>query len=328
MQNQFRTEIQITRSFDINYQTPLLFLGSCFSDHMGNILLERKFPVMLNPFGSIYNPASVAEILKHAITHEHISADDLIEHDSIWHTFLAHGSFSTSNKQTVLENVNGVIDNMHNFLKETKVLFVTFGTAWVFEWIASGKIVANCHKIPANNFKRYKLSVNNIVLIWSELIQALHVLNPELKVVFTVSPIRHLKDGLHENQLSKSTLLLAIDELVKKHSKMISYFPSYEIIQDDLRDYRFYAADMLHISDVAVLYIFEKFKDVYFDNDTRNLLQEVEELIKLYKHKILTDNVTEIEKFAKASIKKINRIEEKHPYIKFKLETNYFKNLI
>lgn len=329
MNNSFRTEVQLLRSnIELDYQSSMVFLGSCFSDHIGGLLQKNKFPVLLNPFGVLYNPASIAQSINIAIEQTIIEEADLTHHNHMWHSFSFHGSFSDSNFNVVIEKTNKALQIAHSVLKNADVVFVTFGTAWVYQWKSSNQIVSNCHKIPANQFNRFRLSVSSIVETWKETIAKLWEFNPKLKIVFTVSPIRHLKDGMHENQLSKSTLLLAIDELVQLGNEKISYFPSYEIVQDDLRDYRFYSNDMVHISEIAVEYIFDKFKSNYFSKSTIQLLSEVQAILLLNNHRILTNNQTEIEKFANASLKKINLLEEKFPYIKFELEKTYFQNLI
>lgn len=330
MNTLFRTEIQLPKlNVEIDYQSSAVFLGSCFSDNIGQLLLKNKLPVVLNPFGVLYNPASIAQAIQLALENTKLKASDLVEHNHQWHSFYFHGSFSGSNKKQLIQKANSVIASTRQELKNAKTLFITFGTAWVYEWIKTEQIVANCHKIPAKHFKRYRLNVHNIVELWSNILPQLLALNPELKIVFTVSPVRHLKDGMHENQLSKATLLLAIDELIKQApGNVVNYFPSYEMVNDDLRDYRFYGKDMVHISESAIEYIFDQFKTSFFSPATMQIFSEINAIVLLKKHRILSNNKNEIEKFSKQALKKIKIAEEKYPYIKFELEKQHFKNLL
>ena len=330
MRNLFRTEIKPERSiFEIDDQTSMVMMGSCFSDHIGGILQQYKFPVLLNPFGVLYNPSSIAQAILLAINNVPLEEKDLVRYNNHWHSFSFHGSFSDLDASRVLERGTIAIQKAHRSLKNANILFVTFGTSWVYQWIETGLIVSNCHKIPTSKFKRFRLSVHEIVTQWAELINRLCIFNPQLQIIFTVSPVRHLKDGFHENQISKSTLLLAIDELINQFgNERTAYFPSYEIMNDDLRDYRFYSTDMLHISEKAVDYIFEKFSAVYFSEKTIQQINDIEALLLLKNHRILSNNSIEIEKFVNSALKKINELELKYPNIKFELERTHFKNLI
>jgi hypothetical protein len=326
----FRTTVTTTRLVEgINHQTPVMLVGSCFSDNMGNEMERLKIPVMLNPFGVLYNPMSIAQALKIIINKQMMNPDELILHDHIWHSFLFHGSFSGTSQPNVLKQTQNAIETAHHFLKKSDFLFITFGTAWVFNHKKTAQLVANCHKLPANEFTRSRLNINNIVYEWTSVIEMLHQFNPKLKVIFTVSPVRHFKDGAHGNQLSKSTLLLAIDQIISSNNypDQLSYFPSYEIVNDELRDYRFYADDMLHPSNKAVQYIFEKFFDTYFNETTKQLNKEINALVEASEHRILTNNPIEIEKFKSLMLNKIENMENKNPFLDFNKEKNHFKNL-
>jgi hypothetical protein len=228
----------------IGYRAPSLMMGSCFTESIGLHLRERLFPVEVNPFGILYNPASIANSLEILMAERFFEAKDLFFANGLWNSFYHHSRFSNPDRQACLNEINSKIEEASRILRGSNLLFCTFGTSWVFEEISSGRIVSNCHKLPAATFSRYRLSPSGILKLWEKLIPGLWQVNPDLKIVFTVSPIRHLKDGLHENNLSKAVLLLAIDELQKQFGKeRIFYFPSYEILLDELRDYRFYAPD-------------------------------------------------------------------------------------
>ena len=259
--NQYFTEIEIENyPWRIGYSDKVLFMGSCFTENIGEKMSELKFQTCVNPFGIIYNPMSVASGLRKLIEKRRYTKEDLFEQGGRWGSYDFHSRFSESSADEALAKMNEQVENGHSFLRQADYLIVTFGTAWVFELEATGKLVANCHKFPASDFRRYKLSQEQIVDEFRDLLTGVWKFNPNLKLLFTVSPIRHLKDSAHGNQLSKSTLLLAVDKLINDLDKRYcGYFPSYEIVMDELRDYRFYAADLVHLSPVAVDHIWAKF---------------------------------------------------------------------
>ena len=234
-------------------------LGSCFSDEIGRQMEERKMAVTCNPFGTLYNPLSIAQ----AIQKTELPA--LIEYDGLWHSMAHHGSFSRTTKEEAEKAVANSIETMQRALAEATVVIVTFGTAWVYEM--DGKVVGNCHKMPEKNFTRRRLSVEEIIDAWQPVLAQY----PDKKWLFTVSPIRHIRDGLHENQLSKATLLMAVEAIRSQYSA-ISYFPSYEILLDELRDYRFFADDLVHPSTLAVEYIWERFCETFCTSQTINAM--------------------------------------------------------
>ena len=274
--------------FSIDFATGIVSLGSCFSDEIGERLSDGGFHIEQNPFGTLYNPASVASALRKVMYDLEISTDDLVEHEGLWHSWHHHGSFSRPTAEECLAACNSRIHQAHQTLKEAALLMVTFGSAWVFELKgvkgseegvkgSERTIVANCHKLPQQMFVRRRMSVDDIVSLWRPLLDELHACYPALHTLFTVSPIRHIGDGAHGNQLSKSTLLLAVDELVdhdlppaKRKVKGVkvetpdqpvtAYFPSYEIVLDELRDYRFYDPDMVHPSSLAVDVVWDGFQ--------------------------------------------------------------------
>ena len=234
-------------------------VGSCFSDEIGAQMQERYLHVTCNPFGTLYNPLSIAQALTMTDTPE------LIEHEGLWHSMAHHGAFSRATKEEAEQAVRESIETMQKALKEASVVIVTFGTAWVYE--KEGAIVGNCHKLPESCFNRRRLSVEEIVAAWKPILAQY----PDKKWLFTVSPIRHIRDGLHENQLSKATLQLAL-EAISDQCSVVSYFPSYEMMLDELRDYRFYADDLVHPSSLAVNYIWERFVECFCTNQTKNEL--------------------------------------------------------
>ena len=241
--------------FSFSYEDRVVMMGSCFAENIGRKLEENKFSVDINPFGTLYNPASVAEGLRMLLRPERFTPGDLFQHEGIYHSFTHHSRFSAPSEEECLGHINSRLSESSDFLRKATRLVITLGTAFVYRLKSDGRIVSNCHKLPEKMFDRQRLSTQEIVEDWKPLLLALWEQNPALKILFTVSPIRHWKDGAHENQLSKATLLLATDALQKDYPDRIAYFPAYEILMDELRDYRFYADDMLHPSPLAIDYI-------------------------------------------------------------------------
>ena len=264
-----QTTIEIRPSeWKIGYEDKILMLGSCFSDEIGRQMAERKMQVTCNPFGTLYNPLSIANAI-------HMTElPELVEHDGLWHSMAHHGSFSRATKEEAEKAVAESIETMQRALEEATVVIVTFGTAWVYELSAISHqpsvIVGNCHKMPEKWFSRRRLTVEEIVEAW----QPVLVQYADKKWLFTVSPIRHVRDGLHENQVSKATLLMAVDQMVNSTwpNGKWQYFPSYEIVMDELRDYRFYADDLVHPSNMAVEYIWERFCETFCTSQTINAM--------------------------------------------------------
>jgi hypothetical protein len=293
----FRTEITAdTQNFSIRHSDKIEMLGSCFTETISSKLSDKGFQVDVNPFGILYNPLSLSESLNRLMDDVRFIRDDLFHDKGIYHSFSHHSRFSGSHPEFVLETINSRLDSSSVFLRHADVLIITFGTAFVYFLRSTGKVVANCHKIPPNQFIYKRLSVEEIVSEWTNLIFRLKVVRPELKILFTVSPIRHWKEGAQGNQLSKATLLLATDELVKTHRNCL-YFPSYEIMMDDLRDYRFYAEDMLHPSVQAINYIWEKFSECFFDKPTMKKISEYETIRKALEHKPFHPESEEYKRF-------------------------------
>ena len=255
-------------------------LGSCFADSIGEQMSQRGLDVTVNPFGTLYNPLSIANAINLSISSLEGRLGGVlpfVHHDGLWHSMAHHGSFSRPTKEETEQAVKASIETMQKVLSESSVIIVTFGTAWVYEM--NGEIVANCHKLPESSFTRRRISVDEIVAAWQPILE----LYPDKHWIFTVSPIRHIRDGLHENQLSKATLLMAVERLTAEGGRTaersysgaviqrsVQYFEAFEILLDELRDYRFYADDLVHPSSLAVEYIWERFADTFCTPQTRN----------------------------------------------------------
>ncbi len=302
-----------------------MFMGSCFTENVGKRMESLKYNVDINPFGILYNPVSVANGLRVLLHEKEFTPEDLVHRDDLWHSFYHHGRFSFQTEHETLNAINNRIKSSAAFLKNAGFLFITFGTAWVYRYNNTGQVVSNCHKIPAPEFSRERLSVNQIVNQYSELLTEIRNLNPSLKVVFTVSPIRHWKDGAVENQRSKAVLLLVADELIKVFGDdYCAYFPAYEIVMDELRDYRFYAEDMLHISDVAVNHIWEKFQQRLIDSESLQVASEVDRIVKAANHRPLHGNSKEYLKFIQRMKEEAIRLENKYEQLNLTKEKESF----
>jgi hypothetical protein len=282
----FRTDIHALKfPFKISFNEQILLLGSCFSDHIGIFLEKNRFFVLSNPFGTLFNPISIANAIKMTIDSTLFTEEYHYFFDNRHISFAHHGSFSHREETQFYEKINRQWTITKEFLKQTDILFLTFGTAYCYRFLERNLVVTNCHKIPNTQFEKYRMEVNEIVQIYTEIIQNLISINSKLKIVFTVSPVRHLGDGFHENQLSKSVLHLAIDQLTD--NKTIFYFPAYEIMMDDLRDYRFYAEDMCHVGETGVRYIEQIFSSTFFSPTTKEQLKEIEKENKFFNHRPL-----------------------------------------
>jgi hypothetical protein len=290
----------------IHYSDLLLFSGSCFSENISNRLQSNMFNVYAQPNGTIFNPISIAEPISRILHQKVYDEIAIIQRDDLFFSKFHHGSFYSKDSSDLIKEINEGLHLFETKLQKAKFLFLTFGTAYVYELNDTKEIVANCHKIPQNRFTKRLLSIQEIELVYQPILKALAEINPTLNIVLTVSPVKHLKDGIIENQLSKSTLLSAIHQLINKHSNT-TYFPAYELVTDDLRDYRFYENDGAHPNQMAIDYVFEKFKDHYFSEETKVYFDEQLNFQKLKNHKPIHKQGNAYE----AWIKQVKEVEEK-----------------
>lgn len=325
--NQFFTEVNIPDfGWRIDYQHKISMLGSCFTENIGLKLENLKFQIDQNPFGIIYNPESIATSLSRLIDNQLYAEHDLFEQNGIWGSFDHHSRFSSVDIKNTLEKINSRLSYSSQHLKNATYLLITFGTAWVYERKKTGKTVSNCHKFPASDFKRFRLGSNDIAERYQHLLTELWKFNSNLKILFTVSPIRHWKDGAIENQLSKSSLLLAVDHLVKSFGKeKCAYFPSYEIMMDELRDYRFYAPDLLHLNESAIEHIWNKFYNSVFTNETKAIVKDVMKLNKAKGHRVLNSKSESYRKFLLSGLGEIERLTKNYPFLNLRDEKIYFE---
>ncbi len=279
----FRTIVRVaTSQIKIEPDDKIMFIGSCFSDEIFRRFKGLLFDAISNPFGTVYNPQSLNDQILRIIADERFSANEAVYNGEKYHSLYAHSALSGESIEELEENINVAVEKSRNFLQEAKFLIITFGTAFTYKYVETGKVVANCHKIDGRKFERQMLTVEEIVGVWRETINKIKCFNDKINIIFTVSPIRHLSDTAHGNQLSKATLLLAINEVINDCD--VEYFPSYELLLDDLRDYRFYAKDMTHPSEVAVDYVFEQFSESYFSEKTKHYVENISKLVKSNAH--------------------------------------------
>ncbi|RLZ11510.1 GSCFA domain-containing protein [Faecalibacter macacae] len=307
---QFRTTFHIPESdFKINHQHKILTIGSCFSDEMGNRLVDLKFDGLINPFGIIFNAYSIQNLIERSIDKRYFTTDDVHQNGEQFFCFDVHSSFNALSKDEVLINLNLTLDRVHHQIKNCDVLILTLGTSWVYERIDTAEIVANCHKVEAKQFKKVLLTTEENFKSMDLIAFEITKINPNVKIITTVSPVRHIKDGIVENNVSKARLLDALYQLDLKY-KQVNYFPSYELVMDDLRDYRFYKEDLIHPTNQAVEYIWEKFGETYFENSTQTIIQKISKINSALNHRPFNEESTSHQKFLQKTMQMINELEK------------------
>ena len=311
----FRTQVDLPeKETEIGHSQRIMLFGSCFAENIGNLLAENKFHCDVNPFGILYNPRSIVYALKQILAGKEYQKEDLFVAGGQWHSWMHHSDFSDVESDVCIAKINSRLQKASDELFETDWLIVTWGTAYVYLHKENQMVVGNCHKQSDKLFVRKRLSVGEIVDDWETILNELRMVNPRLKVLFTVSPIRHQKDGMHANQLSKSTLLLAVDAICRKWQECY-YFPSYEIMMDELRDYRFYADDMAHPSSMAIEYIWKCFASCYFGKETQAIMKEWADIKRGLAHQPFRPESDAYRAFLSQIVLKIKEMKEKLPYL-------------
>lgn len=322
----FRTEVELPHpSFGLSHDDTIVMLGSCFAENIGQKLLRAKFDVDINPYGIVYNPISVAKVLMEILACKQYAEADVFSYGGLWHSFMHHGSFSCIDRGDCIEGINRRIRKAYEKLLSADCLILTFGTAYVYS--LDGVVVSNCHKLPEKRFQRSLASVGKLLSEMSEAVDRLFGINPAVKVICTVSPVRHMRDGFHNNQLSKSSLLLLSEELRGKYGDRFFYFPSYEIMMDELRDYRFYADDMLHPSQVAIDYVWSCFCKTFFSSATMALIGEFEKIRSGLQHRPLHPDSDEYRRFVNSLKEKIYAMSHQYVNLDFSREKEIVENL-
>jgi hypothetical protein len=317
----FTTKIPIQKyHHPITYESKIMLLGSCFATNIGNKFEYFKFQTTINPFGIVFNPVSLAKIIVRSVQKEYYTENDIFFHHDLWHCFEVHSELSHPDKNTFLNSLNELIDTTHQQITAASHLFITVGTSWVYRNIATNEIVANCHKVAQKEFEKELLTIKTIEQQIETILSALSVVNLNCKLIFTVSPVRHIKDGFAENTLSKAHLIAAIQRKIIHHPTRLNYFPAYEIMMDELRDYRFYAEDMLHPNPTAIDYIWIQFYENYILKSEFEWMNQIYDIQRGLQHKPFNPNTASHQKFLSDLKIKMTTIKKKLPCISFENE--------
>lgn len=307
----------------IRYADPILMAGSCFAEHISTKLDRYKYDIISNPSGILYNPISLAVSFDRVARLQFYDGDELVFQDGLYHSMDHHGSFSGTDKDAVLEKINRTLQHAHEHLKKTKVVCISPGTSKVYRYAVTSAIAGNCHKIPQAAFSYEQLTLHQCEEAFENIYSSVQLLAPAARIIWTVSPVRHLKDGLVENQRSKATLILAISNIIQNHPGS-EYFPAYELMMDELRDYRFYARDLIHPSPVAVDIIWEAFCDGYLDSHDRTYHAPIEKIKRAMEHRFLHHDQEAIRTFAKAQLNNIDQLAKQLPDLNWQKERLHF----
>ena len=313
----FTTKIPIEKyKSPIDYNSKIMSLGSCFAENMAEKFDYFKFQNTVNPFGIIFNAVSLERIIYRIVNQEFFTENDIFFHNEMWHCFEVHSSISNPDKDVFLEKLNLLIEQSNSLIKESTHIIITLGTSWFYKHLETNQIVANCHKVSQNQFTKELLSVEITKKSIENIISLIHSINKQIKFIFTISPVRHIKDGFIENNVSKANLISALHSSIL-HLPFSNYFPSYEIMLDEFRDYRFYAADMLHPSQTAIDYIWIQFFENYVDEKEFAIMKEVCDIQKALHHKPFNENSKSRKDFLFKLNKKIDKLAINYPDIKF-----------
>lgn len=319
----FRLEFT-PRAFEkkIAHHHKLFLAGSCFTEQIGAKLAAHKFQIIDNPNGILFNPVSIAKSLTSYIEQKLYTEDDLFYNNELWGSWDHHTRFSSISKDACLDGINQSQRAAHKFLKDADWLLLTLGSAFVYE-LEQKRVVANCHKVPTDKFNKRLLSVEEVVTTLDGFIYRVKKFNPRLNIIFTISPVRHLRDGFVENNRSKSTLINAVHHMVDKFEGLF-YFPAYELIIDDLRDYRFFAEDMVHPNYAATNYVWEKFVSCCIAEPSQQLMKAIKEVNAARKHKAFNPASAAHKRFLQTNLEKAKKLVEEHSYLDLDDEIRYF----
>ena len=322
----FRTVLNLPPSeLKVSHQDRILLLGSCFSQNIGERLQKYKFNCISNPFGTIFNPVSISKLVGYVCRKEYITGEELILSQGRYVHPDFHSVLSDVDAIDALEKINSTIDAIHEYLKYCSHIYFTLGTAIAYKMKSSGQIVANCHKLPSILFEKVDISIEEGKTAIFEMISLIMNLNPNVEIIFTVSPVRHIKDGIIENTKSKARLICMIEEVTNSHPA-ITYFPSYDIMMDDLRDYRFYEADMIHPNEVAIDYIWEKYSGHYFTPETIELNKQLNKIFLASQHRPFNPESDLHQNFVRQTMADIEAIRQKNSNLNFERELDLLKS--
>lgn len=309
----------------ISYQDKIMLIGSCFTEHIGKFLEEDKFDVLQNPNGIIFDPNTISKSIISWIENEKVEESELFQQDEIWHSWKFHSRFSDLKKDVAIKKMNDSIENAHHYLKKAKWLIITLGTSYCYQLAETGTIVANCHKVPANQFKKHLNTITESIEAFDIVLYRLFKFNPDLNIIFTVSPVRHIRDGIVENTLSKARLIEVVHHLVNKFSKL-HYFPSYELMIDVLRDYRFYDADLVHPNYAGTSYVLENFAKATMSEMTQKEMETMHKIFLAKNHKPFNPNSLAHKKFLEKFYNLSIQMQKTYPNLDFEKEIKYFES--
>jgi GSCFA family len=317
---QFATQIPIPAGNPpLDYHSRLVSLGSCFAVNIGQKLDYYKFSNITNPFGILFHPLALEKFIGYAVKHKVFTETDIFYHNERWHCFDAHSDLSSPDKETTLHNLNQAVLTASEALKNTSHIIITLGTAWVYRSIETGNLVANCHKVPQKEFSKELLSVKAIAQSLDSILNLVHQVNSKATVIFTISPVRHIKDGFIENQRSKAHLITALHETLQSANCLLPsfYFPAYEIMMDELRDYRFYSEDLVHPSLMGINYIWDCFVKAWINPESQPVMKEADAIQKSLLHRPYNPDSTQHTEFRQKLQKRITTLQEQYPHIHF-----------
>ena len=324
---EFQLPIQIDPlPIPFSYKDRILLIGSCFTEHIGNRLTEFKFETLQNPNGILFDPYSVSGSLVSYIRNKEYTANDLVYLNELWQSWQHHSSFSDIDREKALDNINSSIREAHEFLKNAKWLVITFGTSFSYQLVENELPVANCHRAPSALFRKHLMSIEEIKSVLDNCFHQLFHFNPNLQILLTVSPVRHVRDGVVDNNRSKARLIETVHHFVSKFNRLY-YFPAYELVTDVLRDYRFYDADMVHPNYQATSFVLEQFGKYCIDEGSQKIMEEVQKIITAYKHRPFQPETSAHKQFLQNNLHKTLDLQKRFPFLKFEKEIAYFSDL-
>lgn len=307
----------------IDYRDKIMLVGSCFTEHIGDSLADLKFQVLQNPNGIVFDPSTVASSVTSYIENKKYSKGELFELNELWQSWQHHSQFSGVSADEVLKNINTSQQQAHEFLKDTKWLVITLGTSFSYRLTENGTHVANCHRAPAGWFNKHMMGIEETITVLDTMLYRLFQFNPSINLIFTVSPVRHIRDGIIDNNRSKARLLEAVHHLVNKYSRL-HYFPAYELVIDVLRDYRFYDIDLVHPNFQATSYVIEQFMRHYVNEESITLSKEIERIITARKHKPFQPDTEAHKNFLKIHAEKTKSLMSNYPFLSLQEELDFF----
>jgi hypothetical protein len=307
----------------VRYTDKILMVGSCFAEEIGERLQQYHFDAVINPHGILYNPISITQALHTYLDGKKYTAADLFLHNELWHSWDHHSRFSGVNQEAVLTDINAAQEQAAQRLEEADWLIITLGSAFTYTLAAVNQVVGNCHKVPAASFYKKLLSPPDAISALDNLMHRLFFRNRKVKIMFTISPVRYIRDGVVENNLSKAVLIQTVHHLVNKFDRLY-YFPAYELVIDDLRDYRFYKEDLVHPNDLAINYVWDHFTTTCVGDEDRSLLPRIAEINRARQHRPFNPESAQHRQFLQNYARKTKQLMEEFPFLRMEEELGYF----